>query len=362
MSAAQDPHSARHAAISAHVERHAGPIAAVWHETDVGELHTDILVVAPTDRRPTWILVTSGTSARPMTVLPGREGPARMELAIELPAAWLSGTGLEQLADERVGWPVAMLRAVSKYPHLFQTFLGQGDTVSAHLPPRPVASDAAYTAAMLVAPPLDDVAFRTVAGPDGEIALVGLAPLYEEERAYAMEHGARALMNGLFFVCLGKPQRIAKSRPTAMLITDPSRPESERDLKAFEALFPQDWDAARKRLILTENVLRDDLVLGLLRFRAIVALHPSFQNAALQHLAAGFKAIGHPETGEAWRKRALAQARQTVGETRTERAPSAKPAPTAPRAPKQADPIGRLGGVLIVMIVIVVALIGWMIT
>ncbi|MBK9387913.1 MAG: suppressor of fused domain protein [Planctomycetes bacterium] len=80
---------ARHlAAITAHVEKHFGKVALVFHELISDELHLDVLLVAPCEDRPCWTLVTSGMSEKPMSVPAGETAPRRAELLMTLDPGW----------------------------------------------------------------------------------------------------------------------------------------------------------------------------------------------------------------------------------------------------------------------------------
>src|SRR5271168_4489510 len=83
------PESTRHLEpITAHVERHVGPVARVIHETASQFVHVDILHVPPSAKRDFHVLVTSGLSDRPMNAPQGSEDCRYAELYVCLPASW----------------------------------------------------------------------------------------------------------------------------------------------------------------------------------------------------------------------------------------------------------------------------------
>lgn len=68
--------------ISAHIERHLGPVDSVYHEILSDTVHIDVHIVKPTESFPFHRLVTSGMSDLPRDHLlragpppPGRDGP-----------------------------------------------------------------------------------------------------------------------------------------------------------------------------------------------------------------------------------------------------------------------------------------------
>ena len=114
-------------AISAHIERHLGPIASVLHEIISDAVHLDIHVVPPCGDCPNTRLVTSGTSDLPMQLPDDVEVSPYLELMLTLPGDW----PLEhaQLQDERNYWPIRLLKTLARLPHKHNTWLGLAHTV-----------------------------------------------------------------------------------------------------------------------------------------------------------------------------------------------------------------------------------------
>ena len=73
-------------AISAHIERHLGPVSGVFHEIISDLVHIDVHVVPANDHCPYLRLVTSGMSDLPMTVPAEVDAdvPRYMELMVTL--------------------------------------------------------------------------------------------------------------------------------------------------------------------------------------------------------------------------------------------------------------------------------------
>lgn len=100
--------------ISAHIERHLGPIEMVFHEIVSDTVHIDVHWVKPTRDFPFARLVTSGMSDLPMSVPEDSGAPAHLELMITLPGQWRFDE--DALDDERWYWPVGLLKALARFP------------------------------------------------------------------------------------------------------------------------------------------------------------------------------------------------------------------------------------------------------
>lgn len=77
-------------AISAHIEKHIGPISTVYHELVSDLVHIDVHWIEPSEEFPFHTFVTSGMSDHPMTVPEGMEEAKYAELCILLPEEWLA--------------------------------------------------------------------------------------------------------------------------------------------------------------------------------------------------------------------------------------------------------------------------------
>jgi hypothetical protein len=171
-------------AVVRHIERHVGPIDFVLHERRSHLVHIDIHHVPPGPGRRFHTLLTSGMSARAMTVPAGAEDVAYAELFLLLPLAW----------DVKTVWPVDLLRELARYPHEQDTWLGCGHTVQNGEPPDPFGSGIPFCASLLTHP-------VGLGGPLAERRLRGRAirfyqvfPLFFEEIRFALLHGTDALL------------------------------------------------------------------------------------------------------------------------------------------------------------------------
>lgn len=108
--------------VTAHIEKHIGPVDKVFHELISDMIHVDVHIVNPTPQRNVYTLVTSGMSDRPMTTHPNLPECAWSELMICLPPDWpMSNKEWNVPANF---WPVQNLKFLACFPHQFNTWLG----------------------------------------------------------------------------------------------------------------------------------------------------------------------------------------------------------------------------------------------
>lgn len=168
------------AAVTAHVERHIGPVASVWQQRQAPWVHVDVLVVRPTAARPLFTLVTAGMSERAMAA-PDPE-LARAELTLALPADW-------PLSEDRGLWPLTLLQTLAELPHRFDTWVWAGHTVPNGDPPAPYAPDTELCGAILAAPLLVPDAFDVL----GATHFHSVLALYGDELELKLRRGADEL-------------------------------------------------------------------------------------------------------------------------------------------------------------------------
>jgi hypothetical protein len=194
--------------ITAHVEKHLGPVASVFHELISDLVHIDVHLVNPTPARNCYSLITSGMSDAPMTVPEGLAAMRFAELMIQLPPDWplqnvqaipggkSSRDPVKEAAIERWFWPIRWLKTMARLPHEYDTWLGVSHTVPNGDPPQPFADDTKLCG-MLVIPPMGatvDFSMLKVS-PDKTIFFYQLVPIYAEEMDLKLRKGAEALMD-----------------------------------------------------------------------------------------------------------------------------------------------------------------------
>jgi len=180
--------------ITAHIERHIGPVEFVYHEIASDLVHIDIHCVAPRPDRNFHTLITSGMSDRPMTVPAGAEDMRHAELMICLPPSWPLTE--EALEDERWDWPLRWLKILARLPHVYETWLGWGHTIPNEDPPEPFAENTRLCCMMLLAGLTVPEAFHELrVRPDKTIRFYALFPLYREEIDVKLKQGSEKLLD-----------------------------------------------------------------------------------------------------------------------------------------------------------------------
>ena len=197
-------------AIEGHIQQYFGKFENVFHELSSPDIHVDICVVPPSEKRDYYTLVTMGMGAHRMNVPEelAEYKLERAELAIALPRNWKLKR--EDLKNERWYWPIRLLKALARLPIASDTWLGFGHTMDNE---EDFAKGTKLCAAMLTGPQDTEDGSEVCILPSGEeVNFYQVIPLYREELEYKMEHDADALldkMDGISFVTYN-------TRPNAM--------------------------------------------------------------------------------------------------------------------------------------------------
>lgn len=196
-------------ALSEHFARYVGPTVTVLHELVSELVHIDVHIIAPSASSPTYLLYTTGMSARPMKVPPGCPDPARAELMLRLPASWQLGE-----KDERWHWPIRWLKTLARLPHRYDTWLGFGHTVPNGEEARPFAPSTKL-GCMVVVPPMTLPEEAHVADtPDGPLRFWAVVALHPDEMHLKMKHGVEALLPR--FESAGVTELVDDARPSVL--------------------------------------------------------------------------------------------------------------------------------------------------
>ena len=196
-------------AIEQHIKNTFGEFENVLHELDSPDIHVDICVVPPSERRNYYTLVTMGMGAHRMNVPKelAEYKLERAELAIALPPDWKLDK--DSMQEQRWYWPIGLLKVLARLPISNDTWLGFGHTMDKQ---SPFAEDTELCAAILTG--LQDMDLDTCGEvcilPGGEeVNFYQVLPLYREEMEYKLEHDADALLERLaavsFMVCPDRP-------------------------------------------------------------------------------------------------------------------------------------------------------------
>ena len=201
-------------AIVRHIERHLGPVESVFHELVSDAVHLDVHWVRPTAARPFHLLVTSGMSDRPMKVPAELAAPRHIELVATLPEHWVIGS--DAFRNEDWYWPVRELKTLARFPHKYDTWLGEGHTVANDDPPQPLAPETRLCGAILLRAQHVPEAFHELRLGDGRtIRFLAVVPVHDEEMALKTRSGTEALL-----------ERFRKAGVTDVI--EPARPSVAR--------------------------------------------------------------------------------------------------------------------------------------
>jgi hypothetical protein len=137
-------------------------------------------------------------STRPMAVPQGLDDPSsceRAELVICLPPDWF-GPGLNQLARDGRFWPVEILRFAARFPHLYNTWVWIGHTLSTEEPPERFDPGTEFCAFTIAAPlrwPAEK--WKMVAHDGRSISFLTVIPLYRDELQFKLDNGTSRLLD-----------------------------------------------------------------------------------------------------------------------------------------------------------------------
>ena len=196
-------------AIEQHIKNTFGEFENVFHELVSPDIHVDICVVPPSERRNYYTLVTMGMGAHRMNVPEelAEYKLERAELAIALPPDWKLDK--DSMQEQRWYWPVGLLKVLARLPISNDTWLGFGHTMEKQ---SPFAEDTELCAAILTGPQdmdLDTCGEVCILPGGEEVNFYQVLPLYREEMEYKLEHDADALLERLaavsFVVCPDRP-------------------------------------------------------------------------------------------------------------------------------------------------------------
>jgi hypothetical protein len=127
-----------------------------------------------------------------MKVPEGFDETPLAEVTIALPRDW--SMSQEAFQDERVYWPIRLLKRLGRLPHEHSTFLWYGHTIPNGDPPEAYAADTMLRCALIAPPVLAPENFGTLELDDGRsVRFLGVIPIYEDEMRLKLDKGADAL-------------------------------------------------------------------------------------------------------------------------------------------------------------------------
>jgi hypothetical protein len=182
-------------AITAHIEKYFGRDFFVFDEKKSHVVHIDVMVVLPSASRPWYTLLTSGMSDLPMRAPRTVKDSALAEVCLCLPKEWPISQADTKWATPEFFWPIRLLKEIARYPHLNDTWLSHGHTVSQ----AGALDPAARFAGLVIAKPTTfPNGAELLQSDDGrKIRYLAVIPLLKDELAFKLEFGTDALQNEL---------------------------------------------------------------------------------------------------------------------------------------------------------------------
>ena len=178
-----------HEQVSGHIVRVFGKADQVLQDPVGEDIQVDLQIIAPTQQKNYYTVVTLGMGAHCMNVPEELKvySIERAELVMYLPPDWQIDQDKPQWQ-----WPFQWMRQLARRPIRQKSWLGWGHT-AAH--GRPFAVNTDFTASILLRPSaIEEQDAVCVLQNKSEVNFYQVVPLYNEELVYAMEHGAEQLL------------------------------------------------------------------------------------------------------------------------------------------------------------------------
>lgn len=176
-------------ALEDHIEEYFGEFPTIFHEIYSPDIHCDIYIVPPTEKRDYYTLITVGMGAHIMDVPEelSEEENGRAELLICLPKSWKIGEN----SDEWF-WPISLLKNISRLPIHSKTWLGWGHSIDNK---EPFADNTKLCGTLLVYPEDVDDGAEACKLPNGDkVNFFEVIPLYREEIDFKIDHDTHTLL------------------------------------------------------------------------------------------------------------------------------------------------------------------------
>lgn len=169
-----------------YVKKNIGNFDGVIHEIVSPDIHIDIIIVPPTDKKNFYTLITMGMGAYSMK-MPQRYSKYRsMELAIRLPKYWDVKSD-----NEEWYWPIQLLKILARIPISQKTWLGYGHTIDLG---KPCAINANFSAVILDFLFEDDILPLSLS-KGKKVLIYNVIPLYKEEIMFKITNSANKLFD-----------------------------------------------------------------------------------------------------------------------------------------------------------------------
>ncbi|MCH5208087.1 MAG: suppressor of fused domain protein [Oscillospiraceae bacterium] len=182
-------------AVEDHIEEYFGEFPTIFHEIKSPDIHCDIYIVPPTEKRDYYTLITVGMGAHIMDIPEGLDAEelGRAELMICLPKSWKIGESSPEWF-----WPISLLKNLARLPINCETWLGWGHSIDNK---DPFANNTKLCGSLLIYPEDVESGADTCLLPNGDsVNFLELVPLYREEMDFKIDNDTHELlerMNGV---------------------------------------------------------------------------------------------------------------------------------------------------------------------
>jgi hypothetical protein len=199
-----------------HIEKHIGPIHTTFQEILSDDLQIDVHHVKSSLFRRFEVVVTTGMSAKPMSV-PAESKESRFaEVLAILPKGWpLKKPAFD---DEKNYWPIRLLKTLARHVHHANTWFGLGHTHAngaSEADTKPYADGTQLCAVMLLPPAsLGEAAWTLKRSNGEEVFFWSAVPLHMDELKFKMARGVDPLLE--LFDKNGVSDRIDPLRQSAV--------------------------------------------------------------------------------------------------------------------------------------------------
>ena len=192
---APDPDTSVAEDVERHFESCGLSVANVLHELVSDYVHIDVHVCEPTDARPFYTLFTTGMGDLPMAAPESYEHLARAELMLCLPSSWPLGG--DSFNNEEFYWPIGLMKFLARFPHEYETWLGEDHTIPNGDPPDPFDDSTGLCGTILARPATLAPEQHALTSRHGPVQIYAVVPLYEDEMNLKLKKGADALLKAL---------------------------------------------------------------------------------------------------------------------------------------------------------------------
>jgi hypothetical protein len=192
------PNSRAPEGVIEHIEKNIGPIFMTFQEIVSDDLKLDIHHIRSGLLFSRYeIIVTSGMSAKKMTVPEAYADFGFAELMVVLPKGW--PISVEAFTDENVYWPIRMLKDIARFAHHNNTWVGFGHTIASGHSEETTVPYAPNTSlcASLIVPSLTvgESAWQYKRRNADTVHFYSAVPLHLSELKFKLENGVDALLD-----------------------------------------------------------------------------------------------------------------------------------------------------------------------